>query len=81
MLSASRNILKVGVNSVVVTQKKISLFQLYLLKKKMVYYVCLRWVLGTVFGLSLCAASGGSFLVVVVGLAIPVTSLVAKLGF
>lgn len=34
MLSASRNILKVGVNSVVVTQKKISLFQLYLLKKK-----------------------------------------------
>ena len=30
MLSASRNILKVGVNSVV-TQKKISLFQLYLL--------------------------------------------------
>lgn len=81
MLSASRNILKVGVNSVVVTQKKISLFQLYLLKKKKVNYVCLRWVLGTAFGLSLCAASGGSFLVVVVGLAIPVTSLVAKLGF
>lgn len=49
MLSASRNILKVGVNSGVVTQKKISLFQLYLLKKKMVYYVCLRWVLGAGF--------------------------------
>lgn len=81
MLSASRNILKVGVNSVVVTQKKISLFQLYLLKKKMVNYVCLRWVLGPAFGLSLCAASRGSFLVVVVGLAIPVTSLVAKVAF
>lgn len=80
MLSASRNILKVGVNSVVVTQKKISLFQLYLLKK-MVNYVCLRWVLGPAFGLSLCAASRGSFLVVVVGLAIPVTSLVAKVAF
>ena len=30
MLSASRNILKVGVNRIVVIQKKISLFQLYL---------------------------------------------------
>ena len=49
MLSASRNILKVGVNRVVVTQKKISLFQLYLFFFFLIcYYVCLCWVLVTV---------------------------------
>ena len=47
MLSASRNILKVGVNSVV-TQKKISLFQLYLFFFNwLLNYVRLCWVLVT----------------------------------
>ena len=48
MLSASRNILKVGVNRIVVIQKKISLFQLYLFFFLICYYVCLCWVLVTV---------------------------------
>ena len=47
ILSASRNILKVGVNSVV-TQKKISLFQLYLFFFNwLLNYVRLCWVLVT----------------------------------
>ena len=47
MLSASGNILKVGVNSVV-TQKKISLFQLYLFFFNwLLNYVRLCWVLVT----------------------------------